>query len=221
MDTVHFFFVRLTLNITARTMATPKTAAKRSGGAKKSANKRPVAKKSGGKRSAPKKSGEGPRLNVGSRLQVWNGTAKKTGGGLTKADLKLKKGSGGNRIVSKKKSEAMIKKGSEWMDAVETARRELKITGFVTLNRGEKGIELYKWAKDIYDFERGIDVPTYKAPKKSGAKSPAPKKSGAKKSGTKKSGAKKSGAKKSGAKKSGAKKSGGERRQQPARSAKK
>ncbi len=41
-------------------------------------------------------------LTVGSRRQVWNGTAKKTAGGLTKKDLKINKR---GRIVSKKMSD--------------------------------------------------------------------------------------------------------------------
>ena len=36
---------------------------------------------------------------IGSRRQVWNGTAKKTSGGLTKSDLMMSHG----RIVSKSK----------------------------------------------------------------------------------------------------------------------
>jgi len=36
---------------------------------------------------------------IGSRRQVWNGTAKKTSGGLIKSDLMMSKG----RIVSKSK----------------------------------------------------------------------------------------------------------------------
>ena len=39
------------------------------------------------------------KVNVGSRRQVWNGTAKKTSGGLTKSDLVMSHG----RIVSKSK----------------------------------------------------------------------------------------------------------------------
>ena len=39
-------------------------------------------------------------VTVGSRRQVWSGTAKKTSGGLTKKDLFKKKG----RIRSKKAS---------------------------------------------------------------------------------------------------------------------
>lgn len=45
----------------------------------------------------------GARVTVGTKAQVWHGTAKHTSGGLTKKDLmKTKKG----RIVSKKKHAA-------------------------------------------------------------------------------------------------------------------
>jgi hypothetical protein len=38
---------------------------------------------------------------IGSRRKVWNGTAQKTPGGLTKSDLKMNKY---GRIVSRKRS---------------------------------------------------------------------------------------------------------------------
>lgn len=44
----------------------------------------------------------GARSTVGSKVQVWNGTAKRTSGGLHKKDLMRHK----NRIVSKKKHAA-------------------------------------------------------------------------------------------------------------------
>lgn len=44
---------------------------------------------------------------IGSRVQVMNGTAKKTSGGLTKNDLMLNKW---GRIVSKKRYEAAKKR---------------------------------------------------------------------------------------------------------------
>jgi hypothetical protein len=43
--------------------------------------------------------GGGKTLTVGSKAQVWHGSAKHTSGGLTKKDLMKHKG----RIVSKKK----------------------------------------------------------------------------------------------------------------------
>jgi DVNP family len=44
-------------------------------------------------------------MAVGSRAQVWHGTARRTSGGLTKSDLMMSKG----RIVSKKKHHAAKK----------------------------------------------------------------------------------------------------------------
>lgn len=63
----------------------------------------------GRKRKVPKlpKSGKKYEMTEGSRRQVWNGTAFRTSGGLTKKDLKFNKDTG--RIVSKKVS-AMSKK---------------------------------------------------------------------------------------------------------------
>ena len=46
-------------------------------------------------------------MQVGSRLEVWNGTKSKTSGGLVKSDLKMnRKG----KIVSKKVSEQATKR---------------------------------------------------------------------------------------------------------------
>jgi hypothetical protein len=47
---------------------------------------------------------------VGSRAEVWHGTAKKTSGGLFKTDLIMNKW---GRIVSKKLSEKMKKEGDK------------------------------------------------------------------------------------------------------------
>ena len=44
----------------------------------------------------------GAKITTGSKVQVWNGTAKHTSGGLTKKDLMRHKG----RIVSRKKHAA-------------------------------------------------------------------------------------------------------------------
>ena len=49
--------------------------------------------------------GGGYKITTGSAVQVWNGTAKHTSGGLTKKDLMRHKG----RIVSKKKHAAGLK----------------------------------------------------------------------------------------------------------------
>lgn len=44
---------------------------------------------------------DGKNRKVGSRAQVWHGTAEKTSGGLTKSDLMYKNG----RIISKRRSQ--------------------------------------------------------------------------------------------------------------------
>jgi len=90
------------------------------------------------------------KMQTGSKRKVWNGTAKWTKGGLTKADLMLnKKG----RVVSKKmfaKGKALRSK-SGWMTAIMKARKELGITGFCTVNRGAQGVALYKRAKELHN----------------------------------------------------------------------
>ncbi len=59
----------------------------------------------------------GAMMTVGSKSQVWHGTAKHTSGGLKKSDLmKTKKG----RIVSKRKHAAGLK-----------ALKQLKKSGYV------------------------------------------------------------------------------------------
>ena len=45
-------------------------------------------------------------LTIGSRAQVWHGTAKKTSGGLTKKDLMMNKR---GRIVSRRKAKTAKK----------------------------------------------------------------------------------------------------------------
>merc|ERR1719357_1446957 len=86
---------------------------------------------------------------IGTKRKVWNGTKKYTAGGLTKSDLCL------NRVgkVVSKKQHAMGKKAKyivKWAKAVLKARKKLGITGMVYINRGDKGIALYKEAKAIY-----------------------------------------------------------------------
>merc|ERR1712038_1506439 len=89
------------------------------------------------------------KSQTGSYRKVWNGSAKWTKGGLTKADLCINKR---GKVVSKK----MLKKGkalqgkSGWMAAVMKARKELGITGFCLMNRGAQGVALYKKAKELY-----------------------------------------------------------------------
>merc|ERR1719461_1224499 len=87
------------------------------------------------------------KMQTGSKRKVWNGSAKWTTGGLTKADLMLNPS---GRLVSKKqfkKGQQLQKMNGGWAAAVSKARKELGITGFCAINRGEMGIKLYQRAK--------------------------------------------------------------------------
>ena len=77
------------------------------------------------------------------------GKLRKTAGGLKKSDSKvIKQSDGSKRYVSKKRSSAAKK--NPWIKAVTKARKNLGTEGFVILNRGKEGKELYKEAKRIY-----------------------------------------------------------------------
>merc|ERR1712199_49327 len=77
-----------------------------------------------------------------AKAMVLRGSKAKTVGGLTAKDLyKNKRG----KIVSKKQS-AQGKK-HPWMQAVQKARKALKITGFTAI---KKGTPLYAKAKEFY-----------------------------------------------------------------------
>merc|ERR1711977_239208 len=82
-----------------------------------------------------------------SRAVVFHGNKEKTASGLKKSDL-IKSKSG--KIVSKKASAAgkrAYKQISGWTKAVQQARKQLKVKGFVAV---KKGTPLYKLAKDLY-----------------------------------------------------------------------
>merc|ERR1740138_1335761 len=82
-----------------------------------------------------------------SRAVVFRGNKEKTVSGLKKSDL-IKSKSG--KIVSKKASAAgkrAYKQISGWTKAVQQARKQLKVKGFVAV---KKGSPLYKLAKDLY-----------------------------------------------------------------------
>ena len=55
---------------------------------------------------------------------------------------------GGSR-KRKSKAKKTKKKGSNWMQCLSKARKELGIKGFVTINKGKDGVALYKRAKEI------------------------------------------------------------------------
>jgi len=82
--------------------------------------------------------------------RVWSGTADKTKGGLTKKDLCLNKT---GKVVSKKRL-SLSKKNfknsalSKWVVAVQKARKELGLTGFVAC---KKGSAFYKLTRKYYN----------------------------------------------------------------------
>jgi hypothetical protein len=81
---------------------------------------------------------------VGSRAQVFNGTAQHTAGGLVKKDLKKNPKTG--EIVSKAK--ASSEKKNPWIVAVGKAKKALKIkkSEFTLVT---KGTPLYEKAKEL------------------------------------------------------------------------
>ena len=84
---------------------------------------------------------------IGSRAQVFNGTAHHTSGGLTKKDLKKNPKTG--EIVSKAKSAG--EKKNPWIVAVAKAKKALKIKkgGDFEDHKLTKGSELYEKAKEL------------------------------------------------------------------------
>jgi len=84
---------------------------------------------------------------IGSRAQVYNGTAHHTTGGLTKKDLKKNPKTG--EIVSKAKSAG--EKKNPWIVAVAKAKKDLKIKKGAAFedHKLEKGSALYEKAKEL------------------------------------------------------------------------
>ena len=84
---------------------------------------------------------------IGSRAQVYNGTAHHTTGGLTKKDLKKNPKTG--EIVSKAKSTG--EKKNPWIVAVAKAKKALKIKkgGPFEDHKLEKGSVLYEKAMEL------------------------------------------------------------------------
>merc|ERR1719164_306649 len=81
------------------------------------------------------------------KVSVFLGNKEKTIGGLKKSDLTKNKA---GRIVSKKSSAAgkkAYKFIKDWTVAVQKARKELGVKGFVAIKRGSA---LYKKAKEFY-----------------------------------------------------------------------
>merc|ERR1719479_551302 len=91
------------------------------------------------------------KSQTGSMRQVWNGTKLYTKSGHMKKDLCVNPKN--KKVMSKKRFAAAKKAGkglSGWCKAVSQARKALKITGFVAMNKGAQGVALYKKAKAIY-----------------------------------------------------------------------
>jgi hypothetical protein len=88
---------------------------------------------------------------IGTKLQVWRGTALKTRGGLKKSDLMKNKA---GKIVSRKKSSRGKSRKSTsrilqmWRKAVKAAAKALGVKkGFV---KPKKGTKLYSVAKKLF-----------------------------------------------------------------------
>merc|ERR1719436_425207 len=91
------------------------------------------------------------KMQTGSMRQVWNGSKTFTKGGLTKANLMVNKN---GRLMSKKQHAVGVKAFAgvkSWNVALSKARKELGITGFVAINRGDVGVKLYNLAKKYHN----------------------------------------------------------------------
>ena len=100
---------------------------------------------------------------IGSMSQVWKGSAERTSGGLTKANIGRKSvgtscvtGKTVYRYYSKEKSK--IGKKNPWILAVQSAKKKLKIDKHTFIAPRKRGgtkeqNKLYKTARKIYDEE--------------------------------------------------------------------
>lgn len=92
---------------------------------------------------------------VGSRIQVMNGTAHHTSGGLTKKDIKVKRKNGEVHYVSRKKSSRAAKlrnsgkfRNDDWIKAIKMAAKE---------HPHCTAPEIAKYAKPIYaEMKKGL-----------------------------------------------------------------
>lgn len=88
-------------------------------------------------------------MKIGSKAQVYKGTAEMTSGGVKKDGIVRKKQSDGTyRYVFKSKSKAS-KSCNPWISALADARKELGIEGFVIIKKTgrSEGAKLYRLAK--------------------------------------------------------------------------
>jgi len=115
---------------------------------KKISTKKKRAARKSKKRATVKRRRKAKRLSLrAQRNRVMRGAMSKTKTGLTKDNLTFNKN---GKIVSKKKNDLMTKRAAtkgSWIWCMKEARKQLNITGFVKLNRGDDGVKLYKRAK--------------------------------------------------------------------------
>merc|ERR1719336_2979570 len=115
-----------------------KTAVRKTSKATKA--QKPMAPKAAKKTRKPKRVTK--KSQTGTMRMVWNGSKVYTKSGFTKKMLCVNKH---GRVMTKKQFKHGQKLGkSKWNKAFVKARKELGITGFVRLNRGIEGKELYK-----------------------------------------------------------------------------
>ena len=67
---------------------------------------------------------------------------------MKRVNKKLSMSGAGKKRKSSKKTKKTKGKGN-WMKCLSQARKELGIKGFVAINKGKEGKELYKRAKEI------------------------------------------------------------------------
>merc|ERR1711981_102833 len=119
--------------------------------AARKASKPMKAKRMGKRKAVRKPKRVTKKMQTGSMRQVWNGSKTYTKGGLTKSNLMVNKN---GRLMSKK-AHAVGKKAfagvKSWNVALSKARKELGITGFVAINRGDMGVKLYNLAKKYHN----------------------------------------------------------------------
>jgi hypothetical protein len=101
---------------------------------------------------------------IGTRLQVMNGLAKQTGGGLKKKDLKYNKR---GKIVSKKLSAMAIQRGGDAHDIIEYLRSNTYIT--MTIDSNMSNNYILKINSKLYinktnlSMQRGLTAVVYYA----------------------------------------------------------
>lgn len=94
--------------------------------------------------------------SLGSKSQVYHGTAKQTKGGLVKKDIiRIDDGYGNIRYKSKKQQASGKKKNTfraKWSKAMKKARKELKLEGFVPVGGKTKdGKALLKRIRELME----------------------------------------------------------------------